>query len=185
MNMEPTDLFCIEIVEQTWLGTEPPEFDLCSHGRLWLEVDGQIILDGREIYGISESALALLRTLDHDHTPEQALAEKLIFHGCGTVLMMGCPIGVNWTVNHQDGLVQLSNFKRWDSPDEQHPQEFQDLEVTLSFKEYQRQILALAEQVRKFFKSESKQFFDIDDQLAYERFWSEFEMRYKLHTLGS
>ena len=182
--MESSDPFCIEIVEQTWLGTEPPEFDLCSHGRLWLEVDGQIILDGREIYGISESALALLRTLDHDHTPEQALAEKLIFHGCGMVLMMGCPIGVNWTVKHQHEMVQLSNFKRWDSPDEQHPQEFPDLEVTLSFKEYQRQVLAFAEHVRKFFKSETKQFFDMNDQLAYERFWSEFEMRYKLHGMG-
>ena len=183
--MFPTssEKFILEIVEQTWLGNEPPQFDLCSHGRLWLEVDGQIILDGREIYGISESVLALLRTLDYDHTSQQPLVEKLIFHGCGLVLMMGCPIGVNWSVVHQDEKVILSNFKRWDSPDEQHPQEFPGLEVVLSFKDYQQQVLAMAAKVRDFFKSETKQFFDTQDQVAYERFWSEFEMRYKLHAM--
>ncbi len=174
--------FHIQILEQSWLGNEPPQFDLCSHGRLLLEVDGQVILDGREIYGISETALALLRTLDHDHTPRHSLAEKLIFHGCGTVLMMGCPVGVDWTVIHEDDQVQLSQFRRWDLPDEQHPQEFPGLAVTLSFKEYQDQVLALAAQVLEFFKGESKQFFDIQDQVAYERFWSEFEMLFKLHA---
>jgi len=185
--MLPTSFekFRLEIVEQTWLGNEPPPFDLCSHGRLWLEVNGHIILDGREIYGISESALALLRTLDHDHTSQKPLAEKLIFHGCGTVLMMGCPIGVNWGVTHQNNQVILNQFKRWDSPDEHHPKEFPGLEVLLSFKEYQQQVLVFAEKVRDFFKNETKQFFDIQDQLAYERFWSEFEMRFKLHQMSS
>jgi len=42
--------------------------------------------------------------------------------------------------------------------------------------------LTLAAQVLDFFKGESKQFFDMQDQLAYERFWSEFEMRFKLHA---
>jgi hypothetical protein len=185
--MLPTssEKFRLDLVEQTWLGNEPPQFDLCSHGRFWLEVNGQVILDGREIYGISESALALLRTLDHDHTPQQSMAEKLIFHGCGTVLMMGCPIGVNWSVFHQEDQVLLKDFKRWDSSDEQRPSEFPDLEVVLSFKEYQRQVLALCTQVREFFKRESKEFFDTQDQINYERFWSEFEMRYKLHAMGS
>ncbi len=178
----PSEKFRIEILEQSWLGNEPPQFDLCSHGRLCLEVDGQVILDGREIYGISETALALLRTLDHDHTSLQSLAEKLVFHGCGTVLMMGCPIGVDWTVIHENDQVHLSQFRRWDSPDEQHPQEFPGLAVTLSLKEYQNQVLVIAALVLEFFKGESKQFFDMQDQLAYERFWSEFEMRYKLHA---
>lgn len=184
MFPDSSDLFRIEIVEQTWLGNEPPQFDLCSHGRIWLEVNGEIILDGREIYGVSESALALLRTLDHDHTPQQPLADKMIFHGCGTILMMGCPIGVNWVATHLGDQVNLRNFKRWDSPDEQHPQEFPGLEIALPFTEYKRQVLAFAEQVRGFFKVEGKQFFDMQEQLAYERFWSEFEMRYKLHAMG-
>jgi hypothetical protein len=177
-----SEKFHIEILEQSWLGNEPPQFDLCSHGRLSLEVEGQVILDGREFYGISETALALLRTLDHDHTLLQSLAEKLIFHGCGTVLMMGCPIGVDWTVIHENDRVQLSQFRRWDSPDEQHPQEFPGLSVTLSFKEYKNQVMAMAAQVREFFQGEFKQFFDVQDQLAYERFWSEFELRFKEHA---
>lgn len=171
-----------EILEQTWLGYEPPPFDLCSHGRLWLEVKGQVILDGRESYGISETALALLRTLDQDHKPLQSLAEKLVFHGCGTMLMMSCPIGVNWTVIHADDQVQLSHFRRWDSPDEQHPQEFSGLAVTLSFNEYRNQVVAFASQVREFFQGEVKQFFDVEDQLAYERFWSEFELLFQKHA---
>ncbi len=183
MDAETSQTFHLKIIEQTWSEMGPPEFDLWSLGRLWLEVHGEVILDGREFYGVSESALALLRTLDHDHTPQQSLAEKLILHGCGTVLMMGCSIGVNWSVIHQEEQVILKDFQRWDSPDELHPRSFPGLEVALPFMEYEVQVLNFAQQVKEFFKEEQKKFFDEQEHQAYEQFWLEFNERLNQHKV--
>jgi hypothetical protein len=174
--------FEITLLEQDWLGTEPAQFDLCSHGRIRLIIGGQVILDGRENYGISESALALLRTLDHDHTPEQHLSDRLIFHGCGTVLMMGCPIGLDWSVLHHNGQVTIKNILRWDSPDEDRAQQFNGLEVRLTEAEYRQAIIEFAQQVIPFFEGQTKEFFDAQDRLSYEKFWAEFHTRVQAHT---
>ncbi len=173
--------FEIKIIDQSWLGNEPEQFDLCSHGKIHLIIGDQIILDGREIYGISESALALLRTLDHDHSPQNHLAEKLIFHGCGTVLMMGCVIGVDWTVRHVDQMVILSEINRWDWPDENRPTRFEGLEARLSKKQYVQMVLSFANQAKRFFEGKEKVFFNEEDQQAYEQFWVEFNTRLGFH----
>ena len=50
-----------------------------------------VVADGTEEVGISESALGLLRTLDSDRASHEE-DDRLIMHGCGAILMMGCPI---------------------------------------------------------------------------------------------
>lgn len=167
--------FSLEILNQDWLGNEPQQFDLCSHGQISLKIGGQGILDGRETYGLSESALALLRTLEKDHTPDFPVAEKLIFHGCGTTLMQGCPIGVDWAVKHDGDTVTLSNVKRWDTPDEKRPTLFPALQATISQAEYKSVVLAFARQVQQFFQGKDKVFIDEFDHNAYEEFWQEFD----------
>lgn len=59
--------FIINIENQKWLFNE--QEDLCSHGEIYLNVDGTIITQTGmdEEWGISESALALLRTLDKEY----------------------------------------------------------------------------------------------------------------------
>src|SRR5882762_3244470 len=108
MHMEVLK-FRVKIVEQSWLDGSSPEEDLCSHGKIKLVIDGVSITSGNEDYGVSESALSLLRTLHSDHSSEKPVAQRLIFHGCGTILMMGCPIGVDWEVNRSGNRVRLSN----------------------------------------------------------------------------
>lgn len=111
--------FEIKILKQYWL--EPPEEDLCSHGEIYLNVNGTIITQSGidEDWGISESALALLRTLDEDYICDPDNEWGLILHGCGTILMMGCPISIHWTVKQLGDQVMLSDFVKVATTDSQ------------------------------------------------------------------
>lgn len=173
--------FEIKIIEQGWLGNEPAQFDLCSHGKIYLTIADQVILDGRDNYGISESALALLRTLDHDHGPDNHLAEKMIFHGCGNVLMMGCVIGLDWTVRHIGQEVILSDIVRWDWPDESRPTRFEGLSVRMIKSDFVTAVLPFALAVKNFFEGADKVFFNDGDRQAYTQFWTEFDTRLNFH----
>jgi hypothetical protein len=173
--------FEIKIIEQGWLGNEPAQFDLCSHGKIYLTIADQVILDGSDNYGISESALALLRTLDHDHGPDNHLAEKMIFHGCGNVLMMGCVIGLDWTVRHVGQEVILSDIVRWDWPDESRPTRFEGLSVRMIKSDFVAAVLPFALAVKNFFEGADKVFFNDDDRQAYTQFWTEFDTRLNFH----
>lgn len=176
--MEKNQAFNLQILDQGWLGTEPDEYDLCSHGRLLVQIGGQTIIDGRESYGLSETALAFLRTLISDHTPQNHLAEKLVFHGCGYVLMQGCPIGADWTVIHDGGDVLIKDIVRWDTPDEYRPTAFPELTVRVPFADYQKIVVEFAESVLTFFEGQEKQFFSDSERTAYETFWTEFNEIY-------
>lgn len=172
--MKPDETFVLNILNQHWLGTEPDQYDLCSHGQLELVIGGQVILDGREEYGLSETALALLRTLEKNHSPKNHVAEKLVFHGCGYVLMQGCAIGADWTVLHEGQDVILKDVVRWDTPDEHRPTRFEGLSVTLPLTQYLQVVFAFAQNVKQFFEGNKKKFFNEEERLAYESFWQEF-----------
>lgn len=88
MEEKKITVFNFKIETQYWLSNEVE--DLCSHGEVHLEVDGTVITQaGRgEEWGISESALALLRTLDADYISHPECEEGLILHGCGTMLCL-------------------------------------------------------------------------------------------------
>jgi hypothetical protein len=157
--------FEIKILDQGWLGSEQTEYDLfCSHERIRLVIGGPIISFGEETYGISESALALLRTLEANHTKTHPVAEKLVFHGCGTLLMMGCPIGINWNVTHTPDGVRLDNVVRYDTTNEEQGVKFEGLQVLLDEEDYRRRLVAFALHAKQFFQGSPRSFFY--DQLA-------------------
>src|SRR5436190_21575034 len=169
------ELFTIDIVEQGWLDGSSSEQDLCSHGRIKLVIDDQLISPADEEYGISESALALLRTLEHDHSPEHPIAERLIFHGCGTMLMLGCPIGFDWSVEHVPGQVRIANVVRYDTTSESDAVHFPDLAVEVPDEQYRQQIVKFADEAKTLFDGITKTFYDDEDRERYEEFWAEFE----------
>lgn len=170
--------FVIKIVNQQWLDEEYANLDLCSHGEIHLNVGGQIITQPgvNEEWGISESALALLRTIEKDYVIESDYDEGLIYHGCGCILMLGCPISIHWNVKHRDEQVILSDFVKFtttnpDVGDVRYP----GLEVKISKEEYRRQIISFALEAKKLFEnSEEKQITDEFDQKIYEDFWEEY-----------
>ncbi|WP_078410758.1 hypothetical protein [Priestia abyssalis] len=176
--------FEIKILKQDWLGS--PEEDLCSHGEIYLNVNGVIITQSGidEDWGISESALALLRTLDGDYICDPDNDWGLILHGCGTILMMGCPISIHWTVKHLGDQVRLSDFVKVATTDHQTGSiYYPGLKVTISTKEYKELIVSFAIQAKKLFKdSKEKQIDDDFDEEMYESFWDEYNELLELYS---
>jgi hypothetical protein len=167
--------FQIEIIDQGWLAGCSATDDLCSHGRIRLTVGGVPVSTGEMQYGISESALALLRTLEADHSKAHRVAERLIFHGCGAILMMGCPIGIDWSVHHSPGRVRITEVVRYDSTDEAAAVRFGALILDLPEYEYRREVVAFATEAKRSFVGVPKRFFDPFDEEQYQWFWDEYD----------
>lgn len=175
MNTNKLDRsFQIGIIEQGWLGEDSSEYDLCSHGLIKLIIGGQLVSSDEIECGISESALALLRTLERDHSPESHVADRLIFHGCGTILMMGCPIGIDWSVRHLAEGVLIDNVVRYDTTNEAEAIRFPGLQVRIPEEHYRRQIVSFAQKAKSLFEGSAKSFSDDFDRKQYETFWEEF-----------
>lgn len=166
--------FQIRIVTQSWLDGSSPEQDLCSHGNIKLVIGGQRVTSGSEDFGISESALALLRTLESNHSSEEPIAQQLVFHGCGTILMSGCPIGVDWNVNHLNGRIRISDVVRYDGTGELEVERFSGLMAEMPDEEYRREIIAFANEAKQLFAGVRKIFADEFDRQQYEKFWDEY-----------
>jgi hypothetical protein len=176
--------FHIEIVKQGWITSDDLDYDaatldLCTHGDLRLTIGGQTIAsgDGHDQYGISEAALGLLRTLESDtsEAPDQPFADRLIPHGCGAILMMGCPIGIDWTVRHLNGRVRITDVIRYDSTDEAEALRFPGLTVELLFVEYRDEIAAFARRAKQPFEGIEKSFSDDVDRQDFINFWEEYD----------
>jgi len=174
--------FEVEIVEQGWLKGDAHydvvAYDLCSHGDIRLVIGGEVISAGdrgEQKYGISETALALLRTLEADHSVDAPVAEQLVMHGCGTILMTTCPVGIDWSVSHIGGHVRIANVVRRDTvaaPDEVL---FPGLTAEIDEAGYRRQVIAFADRAKELFAGIDKLLEDDFDRREYEGFWREYE----------
>lgn len=176
--------FSIKIESQYWLSDEKE--DLCSHGEIHLEIGGAKITSSgvKEEWGISESALALLRTLDADYLSNPDCEEGLILHGCGAMLMSGCPISIHWSVQHKEGAVFLSDFVKFTSTDLTEGKiEYLDLCVSVKKTVYEQEILQFAKQAIALFESsKTKKIEDEFDQKMYADFWKEYDQLLQKHT---
>ena len=166
--------FELRLLRLHWLDTLPAEEDLCAHGYVAVRLGKRVLCDETDEWTVSAAALYLLRTLTADHTPACPVGDQLL-PCCGftmwpdetsdDVLMMGCPNGVDWQVEHQDNQVQLT------APG--------DETVRVAFEEYRTQVLRFVDQVEAFYQgSVPKQVpADAYDAQGYERFWVEWHRR--------
>ena len=185
--MAKDEQFTIEILEQGWAGdgAETAATDLCSHGKLRITIGGTVVADSTEEFGISETALALLRTLARNHSPTDPIAgwfegkpgaERLVFHGCGLILMMGCPIGMDWTVEHlPKDRVRLSNVRRWDNTSDTPTVSFHGLSVEIPESEYRKAVIRFATDAKRLFAGVKKTFYAEWDCQQYQKFWEEYD----------
>lgn len=171
--------FTIRTLRQGWLGDDA-KHDLCSHGEIDLQIGGrQISVDGQVgdgwSYGVSETALGLLRTLKYRHTERHRVSWRLIPHGCGGILMMGCDIGIDWSVRHHDGLVCISDVVRYDSNNFSEASEFPDIAVQIPWNIYAEQVVGFATEAKAFFQGIEKDKSGETIEGEYDAFWSEFD----------
>jgi hypothetical protein len=178
--------FEIAITSQGWITDDASSEleDLCSHGNLRLVIAGCVIApgDGDDNYTLSTSALALLRTVESDHTPGPGV-DNLVLH-CGQLLMLSCPIGIDWQVSHSEGRVRLSNVVHYDDVDVRNATRFPGLVAELSEAEYREAIAAFARSAKQPFVGIEKRFHEDIDRQDYEEFWAEYDARLSRAVAG-
>ncbi|MCH7995822.1 MAG: hypothetical protein IIB57_15450 [Planctomycetes bacterium] len=172
--------FTIRILQQKWI-EDGGRHDLCSHGEIDLRIGGrQVSVDGQVgdgwSYGVGEAALGLLRTLKYRHTGVDRVAYRLIPHGCGLILMMGCDIGIHWYVRHDEGMVCISDVVRYDSNDITQCVEFPDIRIQIPWKVYAEQIVGFAAEAKAFFNQGIEKDKSVETiEGEYDAFWSEYD----------
>jgi hypothetical protein len=107
--------------ELCWIpGMEDDPTDQCAHGDVVLTIDSVPFVTGddAEDVTVSAAALFLLRTLTHNHTAADPVAEESqLFPDCGhsaiaisgrfPVLVFGCNVGADLEVVHSAGTVTI------------------------------------------------------------------------------
>ena len=112
--------FELKILSQHWIKDDGvyDKNDICSHGELFLKIGGEVLSDSASgSWSLSTAALFLLRTLDRDCQINDFT--NYLIPCCGHTMMflekgdefattLGCIHGIDWTVKHKDGMVELT-----------------------------------------------------------------------------
>ena len=171
----PTQPFSIKITRHGWLEGSDPSADLCSHGGFRIRVGTVLLTNGDEDFGVSESCLGLLRTLREPRDLAVAPYGPLIMHGCGTILMMSCPIGVDWSVLHEDDSVLLDDFTHKDSPGAGGGVDLPSGPIRVSTEHYCSEIVRVALEAKTLFVGAEKTFDSKFERAEYVAFWREYD----------
>ena len=206
------DTFKLEIVEQHWLTdpewlTSSPTVDIsrlppgwtatfvadsCSHGSIRCEIAGVKVTSDAPEYGIAQSALALLRTLETDrigrpNSPDRSRTGLDAFphdegfvlcDGCDYPLGFGCPtFGTNWLVRHEGGVVVISEPELVDGLGEKYIAKKWDVTVRLPLSAYRGQVVDFASEAQRFYLSDGPRTVIPSEVEFHQRFWTEFDER--------
>ncbi len=156
-----------------WLERSPEAGDLCAHGGVVIRMGDELLADHREqAWTLSAAALFLLRTLESDHTKQAPVGDQL-FPCCGhamyacpdgeSVVIPGCPSGLDFEVRHRDRVVDLSIEAR---------------EVELTEEAWRGAVVAFSDEIEAFYGSAAnKRFFDREAELGYTAFRREWASR--------
>ncbi|MET4106173.1 hypothetical protein [Hymenobacter sp. UYP22] len=168
--------FELKLLTIGWMENLPEEEDRCAHGHVLARIGETLLSDEQnDKWTVSAAALFLLRTLTQNHTPTTPVGDQLL-PCCGfnlwpdvtsdDVLILGCPNGVDWSVEHITAGVQLTASS--------------GETALLSTEEYQRAVVRFADEVYAFYQSSRPKQLpaDPEDAAGYEAFWLEWHRRY-------
>jgi hypothetical protein len=169
-------IFSIKILNQNWLDPEDlSHTDLCSHGEFEIIIDNQVIVGEKDEldWTISTSVFSLLRSMEPYNHEEGRYCEKILY--CGQLLMLSCPICIDWDLIYEDDTVTLKNIYKQISVNTKDVIYFKDINLKIDRKTYAKEILKVAEEVKQFFDNQPKRLFcDEWESSSWETFWSEF-----------
>ena len=166
--------FELKVLDQHWISKNPNDkTDLCSHGQIELRIGDQLISDENDDdWTISTSGLMLLRTLNLDHAGDGM--KPIILH-CGMLSMLGCPICIDWSIEHKNDLVIIKNAKKIPSVNEKEVIHFPIGEVKIERVQYIREIIRFCDEIKGFFKDKPRDFSEEYEKNEWINFWSEFD----------
>lgn len=161
----------------TWIkGQQDDPTDLCAHGKVHFEIDGQVLVNGADgEWTVSASALYLLRTLESDHKKE-AFSFQQLFPCCGfnmydnenieDVGIFGCPNGIDFEIIHETSNIRILSDK------------FEP--VVISLEDWQKAVIGFSKSVMAFYAASSPKEPETEmNAKGYNKFMVEWNRRYK------
>ena len=153
-----------------WLEGMDERQDHCLHGH------GMAVIGERTLEydcTVSSTALYLLKSLTEDHIIYEATNQMLPC--CGhfmfpdssgeNVHISGCPNGIDWTVRHIEGAVELILEDGYT--------------VTVPMEDYRREVLAFVQKIEDFYNAAEPRILPEDEwrRTGYLTFWKEWHRR--------
>ena len=165
--------FKIRILDQYWITKNPDnKIDLCSHGLIDLRVNDNCISDETDDdWTINTAGLMLLRTVESDHYVDDTYP---IIPYCGQLGMIGCPISIDWTVEHQDDNVIIKDIKKYPTTDGKEVIEYKGVIVEIGKIQYAREVVRFCDSIKDYFKGKERDFKNDYNKQEWESFWQEF-----------
>ena len=163
----------IELHNPCWIaGAADDPNDYCAHGNITMIIDGMSLSKDEE-WTVSGAALFLLRSVFHNHSKADPLAESNLLIPCCaftpyketgerfSLLLMGCNHGVDPTVTHEGDRVVI-----------EHAGESRSITLT----EWSSAVLSFAQQILDFYGSCSpkSKIEDEHNKKGWAEFWREF-----------
>jgi len=147
----------LEVKNLHYLGKSKKEkkYDLCVHGNVFFEIDGDVICDLKDTWCVSASAYRFMKSLKEDHWCDH----NQMIPCCGgfmipsddntNVIITSCEFGIDFDVIREDDNIKIMT---------------DDKDYVVSFDEYKRVISRFVNEVEKFYLESDKKIF-----------WSDFE----------
>ena len=167
------DKFKIKLLSQNWIdNTTDNSQDLCSHGKIYLNINGKVLCDDTDgDWTVASTALRLMKSALYGYNSKNDLE---IIPCCGYLrLFPSCPNYITWDAKVKSNIIEISNLELSENR-ENGLKVIEDVfEIDLS--DYSKQVLEFAQQIKFFYNSaEHRNFYDEFEEEQYELFWKEF-----------
>lgn len=172
-------MIVLEASDLQWIrGADDDPNDQCAHGRVRFEIDDVTFVRSEDgMWTLSGAALFLLRTIEHDHSPNHSVAEhNFIFpccaHSCWSIgqgefklICLGCNRGIDIEIKHINRSVEIVKLD--------------GEQKIVPLIEWRAAVFAFADQIRAFYDRSSPKTLPEppDDKEGWAAFWEEWNRR--------
>lgn len=145
------DKFIIKLLSQNWIdNTTDNGQDLCSHGKIYLNINGRVLCDDRDgDWTVASTALRLMKSALYGYDSKNDLE---MIPCCGYLrLFPSCPNYINWDAKVKSSIIEISNLEL--SENRENGLEVIKDTYEIDLNDYSKQVLDFAQQVKVFYNS--------------------------------